>query len=71
MASLKPKSLLDLPDEVLDDIIVLLTFNDLCNIRKVNKRLEDCQKRVSKKKPFSKYFSLKFLAMETKCGNFH
>ena len=54
MASLKPESILDLPDEVLEKIMSLLTFRDLFNIRKLNKRLEDCQKRVSKKKPISK-----------------
>ena len=61
MASLKPESILDLPDEVLEKIMALLTFNDLLSIRKLNKRLEHCQKRVLKKKPISKQLSLNIL----------
>ena len=52
---LKQKSILDLPDEVIEMMISLLSFCDLYKLRKQGKRLADCTERVLKKKPFSKY----------------
>ena len=55
MGSLVKKSILDLPDEVIDIIMVFLSFADLFNLSKIRKKLADCAKRASKKKPFGKY----------------
>ena len=52
---LKQKSILDLPDEVIEMMISFLSFCDLYKLRKQGKRLADCTERVLKKKPFSKY----------------
>ena len=52
---LKPKSILDLPDEVIEKMMSFLSFGDLYKLRKLGKRLADCTERVLKKKPFSKY----------------
>ena len=50
------KSLLNFPDEIIEHILAFLSFNDLYNVGKVEKRLEDCAKRVLEKKPpFSKF----------------
>ena len=54
MACLKQKSLLDLPDEVLEKMMTFLSFGDLYKLKKQGKRLADCTERVLKKKPFSK-----------------
>ena len=48
------KTLPDLPDELIEEIMAYLSFNDLFNLSKINSRLNECSKRVSKKKPFSK-----------------
>ena len=55
MASLKQISFHDLPDEVIEYIMTFLSFTDLFNLGKESRRLRDCAKRVSKKKPFCKY----------------
>ena len=55
MACLKEKSLLDLPDDVIEEMMNFLSFCDLYELRKQGKRLADCADRVMKKKPFSKY----------------
>ena len=55
MACLKKKSLLDLPDNVIEEMMNFLSFCDLYKLRKQGKRLADCIDRVMKKKPFSKY----------------
>ena len=52
---LKQKSILDLPDEVIEMMISFLSFCDLYKLRKQGKRLADCTEKVLKKKPFSKY----------------
>ena len=52
---LEKQSILDLPEEVIEEIMLFLSFSDLFNLIKVNKRLESCAKRVMKNKPFSKY----------------
>ena len=49
------KSILDLPDEIIEEIMTFLTFNDLLNLRNTGKLLRDCAKRVIEKKTFSKY----------------
>ena len=54
MASLKEASILDLPDEIIEHIMIFLSFADLFKLSKEGKRLEDCVKRVSKKKPVRK-----------------
>ena len=54
MDHLVKKSILDLPDEVIEIMMAFLSFVDLSNLRKVGNKLADCAKRVSKKKPFSK-----------------
>ena len=55
MACLEQKSLLNFPDEIIEHILAFLSFSDLFNVGKVEKRLEDCAKRVLEKKPsFSK-----------------
>ena len=55
MACLEQKSFLNFPDEIIEHILAFLSFNDLYNVGKVEKRLEDCAKRVLEKKPpFSK-----------------
>ena len=58
MACLKHKSLLDLPDEVIEEIMIFLSFGDLYKLKKQGKRLADCTERVLKKKPFSKYMKI-------------
>ena len=55
MACLKQKSIHNLPDEIIENIIAFLSFDDIFNLNKVGKRLENCAKRVAKKKPFGKY----------------
>ena len=65
MAHLEQKSLLDLPDEVIEEIMNFLLFSELFNLSKVDKRLKDCEKRVSKKKPFSKYIISKICLIIT------
>ena len=54
MAGLKQVSILDLPDEVIEHIMTFLSFADLFELTKAETRLENCAKRVSKKKPFRK-----------------
>ena len=54
MACLEQISILDFPDEVIEEIMSFLSFSDYFNLRKVERRLEDCAKRVLKKRPFSK-----------------
>lgn len=49
------KSILDLPDEIIEEIMTFLTFNDLLNLRNTGKLLRDCAKRIIEKKTFSKY----------------
>ena len=58
MASLKEKCLLDLPDDVIEEMMAFLSFCDLYKLRKQGKRLADCTERVLKKKPFSKYMKI-------------
>ena len=58
MAHLKEKCLLDLPDDVIEEMMTFLSFCDLYNLRKQGKRLADCTERVLKKKPFSKYMKI-------------
>ena len=54
---LEQKTLLDLPDEVIEDkIMKLLRVQDLYNLIAVgNERLKDCSHNVIKKRPVSKY----------------
>ena len=54
MAHLKQVSIPDLPDEVIEHIMIFLSFSDLFKLTKAGTRLENCAKRVSKKKPFRK-----------------
>ena len=54
MDRLVKKSILDLPDEVIEIIMAFLSFTDLVNLGITRKKLADCAKRVSKKKPFGK-----------------
>ena len=56
IACLEKQSFLDLPEEVIEEIMSFLSFSDLFNLSKVEKRIENCAKRVMKNKPFSKYF---------------
>ena len=62
MDRLVKKSILDLPDEVIEIIMAFFSFDDLFNLSKVGKKLADCAKRVSKKKPFGKYNILRLKA---------
>ena len=55
MEHLVKKSIFDLPDESIELIMEYLSFKDLFNLTKERNRLAECAKRVSKKKPFSKY----------------
>ena len=55
MACLMQKSILDLPDEIIEEIMAFLTFNDLNSLRNTGKLLRDRANRVIEKKPFSKY----------------
>ena len=48
------KTFSDLPDEVIEEIMAYLSFEDLFNLSKIDSRLKECSKRVSKKKSFSK-----------------
>ena len=54
---LEQKDVLDLPDEIIEDkIMVFLSIQDLNNLIEVgNQRLENCSQRVIKKRPCSKY----------------
>ena len=55
MEYLNQKSILELPDEVIEEIMSYLSFSDLLNLSKEGARMEDCAKRVMKNKAFSKY----------------
>ena len=55
IACLEKQSFLDLPDEVIEEIMSFLSFSDLFNLSKVEKRVENCAKRVLKNKPFGKF----------------
>ena len=55
MACLIQKSILDLPDEIIEKIMDFLQYKDLSNVRNTGKRLRDCTKRLIEKKTFSKY----------------
>ena len=55
MACLIQKSILDLPDEIIEEIMNFLQYKDLSNLRNIEKRLRDCAKRLIEKKTFSKY----------------
>lgn len=49
------KCLLDLPDEMIEGIAAFLSYDDLSNLYQLgNRRLYECAKRMSKKKPFRK-----------------
>ena len=61
MACLEHQSILHLPDEILEEIMIFLSFSDLFNLSKVDKRLQDCAERVLKKKPCSKYIKQSIL----------
>ena len=63
MASLKQKALLDLPDEVIEEIMTFLSFDDLYKLRKQGKRLASCTEKVLIKKPFSKNLKIIILFM--------
>ena len=52
--------LLDLPDEIIEAIAAFLSFDDLSSLYQLgNRRLYDCAKRASKKKPYRKDSTLK------------
>ena len=55
MTCLEQKTIFELPDEILEEIMTYLLFYDFLNVSKVEKRLENCANRVMKKQPFSKY----------------
>ena len=55
IACLEKQTILDLPEEVIEEIMSFLSISDLSILSKVEKRLENCAKRVIKNKPFSKY----------------
>ena len=55
IACLEKPSILDLPEEVMEEIMSFLSFSDLFNLSLVEARLKNCAKRVMKNKPFSKY----------------
>ena len=63
MAYLKQKALLDLPDEVIEEIMTFLSFGDLYKLRKQGKRLASCTETVLIKKPFSKNLKIIILFM--------
>ena len=52
--NLKEVSILDLPDEVIEHIMIFLSFVDLYKLSKAGTRFENCAKRASKKKPYRK-----------------
>ena len=54
MACLEQKTIFDLPDEIIEEIMTYLTFSDISSFSKVEKRLEECANRVMKRRPFSK-----------------
>ena len=53
--NLEQKSILDLPDEVIDEIMAYLSYNDLYKLRNVGSRLGDCAKEALKNRAFSKH----------------
>ena len=55
MSSLEQISILDFPDEIIEEMMTFLKFSDISNLRQVGKRFEDCARRVMKKMPFSMY----------------
>ena len=55
MEPLAKKSLLHLPDEIIEHVMSFLSHGDLLKLVKAGKRLEDCAGRLSKMKPFRKY----------------
>ena len=52
---LKHNSIPDLPNEVIEEILASLSYTDLKRLSREGNRLEECAKRVLKKKPFRKY----------------
>ena len=55
------KCLLDLPDEMIEGIASFLSYDDLSNLYQLgNRRLYECAKRLSKKKPFRKESHLNY-----------
>ena len=58
MAKWEQKSILDLPDEILEDYVMpSLSHNDLVSLIKVGeRRLRDCSKKTIAKRRFCKYF---------------
>ena len=58
MASLLQKSISDLPNEVIENIMSYLSHSDLFNLSVSIKRFH-CAKRVARYKPFSNYIILR------------
>ena len=54
MACLDQKSIIDLPDEVIEEIMDYLSCNEIFNLS-IAVKIYHCAKRVSRNKPFSKY----------------
>ena len=52
---LTQKCILNLPDEVIEEIMKFLSYSDIGNLNKVAKRFQDCGKRVLKHIPFCKH----------------
>ena len=61
MARLEEESIPDLPDEIIEHIISFLSFADIFKLNKERTRLGACAKRVSRTKPFSKYWNRNLL----------
>ena len=71
MAYLMQKSILALPDEIIEKIMTFLRFNDLSNLKNTGKRLRDCANRVIEKRTFSKYNSQVIILVNQLTFNFY
>ena len=71
MTCLENKSIFHCPDEVIEEIMTFLSFADLYNLSKVEKRLQDCTKRVLKKKPFSKFINQRYWGRDSGLSYIH
>ena len=54
MDRLIDKSILDLPDEVIELVMDFLSLTDIMNLSTAGSKFADCAKRVLKRKTFSK-----------------
>ena len=55
MSCLVRTSILDLPDEIIENILSFVSWPDLINLSKTEKRLKKLSNRIAKHRPFGEY----------------